>query len=58
MPLLTKPPILGQGRLESLKSIFPPDVSLYNAYAIHGTGDDRVYEALYESSGPQPDFHR
>lgn len=37
---------------------FPPNVSLFNAYAIHGTGDDRVYEALYESSGPQPDFHR
>jgi len=37
---------------------FPPDVTLFNAYAIHGTGDDRIYEALYESSGPQPDFHR
>ena len=37
---------------------FPPDVTLFNAYAIHGTGEDRVYEALYESSGPQPDFHR
>eukprot|EP00092_Neocalanus_flemingeri_P007627 GFUD01008231.1.p1 GENE.GFUD01008231.1~~GFUD01008231.1.p1 ORF type:complete len:1056 (+),score=227.00 GFUD01008231.1:78-3170(+) len=37
---------------------FPPNVSLFNAYAIHGTEDDRVYEALYESSGPQPDFHR
>ena len=37
---------------------FPPDVTLFNAYAIHGTGDERKYEALYESSGPQPDFHR
>ena len=27
-------------------------------YAIHGVGEDRVYEALYESRGPQPDFHR
>lgn len=37
---------------------FPPDVTLFNAYAIHGTGADRAYEALYESSGPQADFHR
>ena len=37
---------------------FPPDVTLFNAYAIHGTGEDRAYEALYESSGPQADFHR
>ena len=46
----------GEARIP--KEYFPPDVSLYNAYAIHGTGHDRVYEALYESSGPQPDFHR
>ena len=37
---------------------FPPDVTLFNAYAIHGTGEGRAYEALYESSGPQADFHR
>ena len=37
---------------------FPPDVSLFNAYAIHGTGEERKYEALYEVSGPQADFHR
>ena len=37
---------------------FPPDVSLFNAYAIHGTGEGRKYEALYEVSGPQADFHR
>jgi len=37
---------------------FPPDVTLFNAYAIHGTEADRAYEALYESSGPQADFHR
>ena len=37
---------------------FPPDVTLFNAYAIHGTGEERKYEALYEVSGPQADFHR
>jgi len=37
---------------------FPPDVTKFNAYAIHGTGEERKYEALYEVSGPQPDFHR
>ena len=39
-------------------SYFPPDVTLFNAYAIHGTGEERKYEALFEVSGPQPDFHR
>jgi len=39
-------------------SYFPPDVTRWNAYAIHGTGESRTYEALFESSGPQPDFHR
>merc|ERR1719150_3301803 len=39
-------------------SYFPPDVTRWNAYAIHGTDDSRKYEALFESSGPQPDFHR
>merc|ERR1719370_2255796 len=39
-------------------SYFPPDVTLWNAYAIHGTGDTRTYEALFESPGPEPDFHR
>ena len=47
----------GEARLP--RDYFPPDVTLFNAYAIHGTQDtDRFYEALYESSGPQPDFHR
>lgn len=35
------------------KSYFPPNVNLFNAYAIHGTGEDRVYEALY----PAPTDH-
>merc|ERR1719308_256423 len=37
---------------------FPPKVTKFNAYAIHGVDDGRIYEALYEVSGPQPDFHR
>jgi len=39
-------------------SYFPPNVTRWNAYAIHGTDESRTYEALFESSGPQPDFHR
>jgi len=37
----------------------PPNVTKMNAYAIHGTGDKRVYEALYPvSPGSEgPDFH-
>ena len=26
---------------------FPPKVDSFNAYAIHGSGNERVYEALY-----------
>lgn len=40
---------------------FPPSVYLFNAYAIHGSGDDRVYESLYPvPSGhfENPNFHR
>jgi len=40
------------------KSYFPPGVDKFNAYAIHGPANDRKYEALYEVSGPEPDFHR
>jgi hypothetical protein len=37
---------------------FPPGVSKFNAYAIHGVGDDRRYEALFPVPGDFPDFHR
>jgi len=40
------------------ESYLPPNVTSFNGYAIHGTGDDRTYEAVFEVSGPQPDFHR
>ncbi|XP_065643548.1 UPF0462 protein C4orf33 homolog isoform X2 [Hydra vulgaris] len=50
-----------KGQVEIPLAYMPPDVSLINAYAIHGSGEKRVYEALY--SVPQgvydyPDFHR
>lgn len=40
---------------------FPPKVNLFNAYAIHGSGENRVYEALYPvptNHFENPDFHR
>ncbi|GFT37881.1 UPF0462 protein C4orf33 [Trichonephila clavipes] len=29
------------------KTYFPPGVNRFNAYAIHGSGDGRQYEALF-----------
>ncbi|CAG5118210.1 unnamed protein product [Candidula unifasciata] len=42
------------------RSYFPPGVTKFNAYAIHGEGSDRTYEALYPATWKldQPDFHR
>ena len=38
-------------------SYFPPSVTKFNAYAIHGEGNNRTYEALYPSSGlAEPDL--
>ncbi|XP_067663101.1 UPF0462 protein C4orf33 homolog isoform X2 [Haliotis asinina] len=42
-------------------SYFPLCVTRFNAYAIHGSGDKRVYESLYPATKGQftgPDFHR
>lgn len=39
-------------------SYFPPNVTKFNGYAIHGPQDDRKYQAVFEVSGPQADFHR
>ncbi|XP_023341863.1 UPF0462 protein C4orf33 homolog isoform X4 [Eurytemora carolleeae] len=39
-------------------SYFPPICTKINGYAIHGTGNNRKYEAVFEVAGPQPDFHR
>ncbi|XP_075716565.1 UPF0462 protein C4orf33 homolog isoform X4 [Rhinoderma darwinii] len=43
---------------------FPPSVDRFNAFAIHGSGLKRTYEALYPipakevQEGQQPDFHQ
>lgn len=39
---------------------FPPEVRKINAYAIHGSGNQRKYESLYPASADvtNPDFHR
>lgn len=37
---------------------FPPAVSKFNAYAIHGSNSNRQYEAYNAVIGDQPDFHR
>lgn len=53
-----------EGRAVIPWSYFPPDVDRFNAYAIHGSGELRTYEALYPvpqseiAAGQQPDFHR
>lgn len=41
-------------------SYFPRGVTKFNAFAIHGSDPDRIYEALYPvpaGSAQQPDFH-
>ncbi|XP_063332943.1 UPF0462 protein C4orf33 homolog isoform X1 [Pelmatolapia mariae] len=43
---------------------FPPNVNKMNSYAIHGSGENRIYEALYPipkeeiAEGQMPNFHR
>ncbi|XP_077983894.1 UPF0462 protein C4orf33 homolog [Glandiceps talaboti] len=40
---------------------FPPNTTKFNAYAIHGSGNSRVYESLYPVEADaytEPDFHR
>jgi hypothetical protein len=41
------------------KAYFPPNVSRFNAYSMHGPrGDDRKINALYPTPGAKPDNHR
>ncbi|BFZ15145.1 hypothetical protein BsWGS_18185 [Bradybaena similaris] len=42
------------------RSYFPPGVTRFNAYAIHGEGPNRIYESLFPATWKldQPDFHR
>ena len=44
------------GRASVPLEYFPPRVSKFNAYAIHGSGSGRVYEALYKVPGNEPDL--
>jgi len=45
-------------------SYFPPNINKMNSYSIHGSGENRVYEALYPIpkeeivDGQEPNFHR
>lgn len=50
-----------QGTAQIPLSYLPHGVSKMNAYAIHGSGDQRVYESLYpvpKVKYTKPDFHR
>ncbi|XP_072644495.1 UPF0462 protein C4orf33 homolog isoform X2 [Canis lupus baileyi] len=53
-----------EGRAYLPWSYFPPHVTKFNAFAIHGSKDKRNYEALYPvprhelQQGQKPDFHR
>ncbi|XP_054723145.1 UPF0462 protein C4orf33 homolog [Uloborus diversus] len=64
LPVQYRAEILGKrwsGSAKIPKSYFPPHVNLFNAYAIHGTSEKRVYEALYPVPNAHfvsPDFHR
>ena len=40
------------------KEYFPNNVNKFNAYAISGTGDKRMYKSLSSVPGDEPDFHR
>lgn len=48
-----------EGKATIPSSYFPPKVSKFNAYAIHGSGPSRKYEALFpspEGSHSEPDL--
>ena len=46
----------GAARVEA--SCLPANLSLANAYAIHGQGQGRRHMAAYAVPGPRPDFHQ
>ncbi|XP_053109307.1 UPF0462 protein C4orf33 homolog isoform X8 [Hemicordylus capensis] len=52
------------GRVHLPWSYFPPSTDKFNAFAIHGSGVNRIYEALYPvppheiRKEQKPDFHR
>ncbi|CAF2772800.1 unnamed protein product [Rotaria sp. Silwood2] len=57
-----EPPLLDRwyGRVLVPRAHFPAHIDLFNAYAIHGEDDNRIYEALYPApmESTKPDFHR
>ena len=48
------------GRVHIPRAHFPGRVDRFNAYAIHGQNEQRIYEALYPAPphSDKPDFHR
>ena len=56
-PVLDKENKSWKGEAFIPNEYFPPNVDKYNAYAIHGPEDKRVYKALFPSDGENPDFH-
>ncbi|NWS73450.1 CD033 protein, partial [Crotophaga sulcirostris] len=53
-----------EGKAHLPWNYFPPFTTGFNAFAIHGSGEERKYEALYPvprpelQEGQKPDFHR
>ncbi|KAM9192998.1 UPF0462 protein C4orf33 homolog [Mergus octosetaceus] len=53
-----------EGKAHLPWNYFPPCTNKFNAFAIHGSGDQRKYEALHPvprcelQEGQKPDFHR
>ncbi|XP_022086732.1 UPF0462 protein C4orf33 homolog [Acanthaster planci] len=50
-----------RGRAKIPLEYLPPGVKRFNAYAIHGSDEQRMYEALYHApkgKHDNPDFHR
>ncbi len=47
-----------QGRAKLPAARLPPNVRWGNAFAIHGSGNDRRYLAAHPVGGDRPDFHR
>ncbi|XP_061210630.1 UPF0462 protein C4orf33 homolog isoform X1 [Neopsephotus bourkii] len=53
-----------EGKVHLPWNYFPPCINKFNAFAIHGSGEERKYEALYSvpqhelQEGQKPDFHR
>ncbi|XP_071609965.1 UPF0462 protein C4orf33 homolog isoform X1 [Heliangelus exortis] len=50
-----------EGKAHLPWNYFPPCTNKFNAFAIHGSGEERKYEALHPvppQEGQQPDFHR